>query len=53
MGHLWILEQGQIQIPTLAQGGGSRGLHWLVHKESKSALTYMFMNHLFDTIYNL
>ena len=24
-----------------------------VSKESKSALTYMFMNHLFDTIYNL
>ena len=31
MGHLRILEQGQIQIPTLARGGGSRGLHWLVH----------------------
>ena len=24
-----------------------------VSKEFKSALTYMFMNHLFDTIYNL
>ena len=24
-----------------------------VSKESKSALTYMFMNYLFDTIYNL
>ena len=24
-----------------------------VSKESKSALTYIFMNHLFDTIYNL
>ena len=25
MGHLRILEQGQIQIPTLARGGGESG----------------------------
>ena len=27
-------------------------VRFFVSKESKSALTYMFMNHLFDTIYN-